>query len=445
MARKLDLRSGLPVWFAYPAPSVPAGRLTRDVKTDVLVVGMGIWGAMMAEALTRDGHSVICIDRRGPLKGSTPATTALVQFEIDQPLTKLSRMIGRAAAEQAWRRSRLAVLNLRGRIAELEINCGLSGTQSLYLAGNALGPSELREEADARRQAGIGATYLTHEPLAEKFGIDRDAAILSHDNLALDPRKLTAGLLLNALARKARFYAPVEALAIEDSRDDVVVGTDRGPAITARHLVLATGYELTDIVPATAHRVISTWAIATSRQPRKIWPRAAFIWEASEPYLYTRATADGRVICGGEDEDFTDETRRDALIGGQVSPHCRETRATVPSSLDHARIRLGRLLRHHDHRPAVYRRAAPPSAHSCRDGLWRQRHYLLAGSLRDHLLCDWRRRRRGCEAVRVYPKGRASFRRRHKALAASPVVAAIQIVWKSINRNRNRSRAFKQW
>ena len=32
-----------------------------------------------------------------------------------------------------------------------------------------------------------------------------------------------------------------------------------------------------------------------------------------------RATADGRVICGGEDEDFTDETRRDALIGGQVS------------------------------------------------------------------------------------------------------------------------------
>ena len=27
-----------------------------------------------------------------------------------------------------------------------------------------------------------------------------------------------------------------------------------------------------------------------------------------------RATRDGRVICGGEDEDFTDETRRDELI-----------------------------------------------------------------------------------------------------------------------------------
>jgi glycine/D-amino acid oxidase-like deaminating enzyme len=313
MARKLDLRSGRPVWFAYRAPAVPVGKLTHDVKTDVLIVGMGISGAMMAEALTRDGHSVICIDRRGPLRGSTPATTALVQFEIDQPLTKLSRMIGRASAEQAWRRSRLAVLNLRGRIAELGIACGQASTPSLYLAGNVLGPSELREEAEARRQAGIGATYLTHEPLAEKFGIDRDGAILSHDNISLDPRKLTAGLLLRALARKARFYAPVEATTIEDGRSEVVVGTSLGPTITAQHLVLATGYELTDIVPATAHRVISTWAIATRPQPRSVWPGAAFIWEASEPYLYMRATADGRVICGGEDEDFTDENRRDAL------------------------------------------------------------------------------------------------------------------------------------
>jgi glycine/D-amino acid oxidase-like deaminating enzyme len=79
-------------------------------------------------------------------------------------------------------------------------------------------------------------------------------------------------------------------------------------------VVLATGYELVDIVPAAAHQIISTWAIATRPQPQKLWPGAAFIWEASDPYLYMRATADGRVICGGEDEDFVDETRRDELI-----------------------------------------------------------------------------------------------------------------------------------
>ncbi|MBZ9680467.1 MULTISPECIES: NAD(P)/FAD-dependent oxidoreductase [unclassified Mesorhizobium] len=314
MLRKLDLSTGRPVWSAYRAPAVPTGSLTRDVKTDVLIVGMGISGAMMAEALTAGAHAVICIDRRGPLKGSTAATTALVQFEIDQPLSTLSMMIGKGQARQAWRRSRLAVSNLAARIAELGINCGISRTQSLYLAGTVLGPSELRDEAEARQMAGIGATYLTSAPLAGAFGIDRGGAILSHGNIALDPRKLTAGLLLKALERKARLYAPVEATAIEDSADEVVVATTDGPTITARHVVLATGYELIDIVPAAAHRVISTWAIATCPQPRKLWPGAAFIWEASDPYLYVRATADGRVICGGEDEEFLDETRRDKLI-----------------------------------------------------------------------------------------------------------------------------------
>lgn len=318
MKRKLDLRGGRPVWFSYRAPSVPAGKLTRDVKTDVLVVGMGISGAMAAEALTRAGHSVICIDRRGPLKGSTSATTALVQFELDQPLTRLATIKSKADAEQAWRRSRLAVINLSGRIAELAIDCSLTCLPSLYLAGNLLDPTELQAEAEARRQAGVAASYLTRQALTEKFGIHRAGAIFSHGNLALDPRKLTAGLLLKSLARKARFYAPVEATAIEHGRGQVTVGTSLGPIITAQHLVLATGYELTDLIPATRHRIVSTWAIATGRQPKAIWTDAALIWEASDPYLYIRATADGRVICGGEDEDFTDEAHRDALIADKA-------------------------------------------------------------------------------------------------------------------------------
>ncbi|MDG4892342.1 FAD-binding oxidoreductase [Mesorhizobium sp. WSM4976] len=314
MPRKLDLRSGTPVWSAYRSPAVPADRLTRDAKTDVLIVGMGISGATMAEALTRDGHAVICIDRRGPLKGSTAATTALVQFEIDQPLTRLSRMIGRDAARQAWVRSRLALANLHGRIAELDIRCRSADAPSLYLAGDRLGASGLRHEAQARRVAGIGASVLTREELRNDFGIDRAAAILSHGNLALDPRKLTSGLLMRALQRKARFYAPAEAIAIADDRLGVTVAMRHGPVIKARHLVLATGYELLDIVPKIRHRIISTWAIATRPQPGRIWPLAALIWEASDPYLYLRATSDGRVICGGEDEEFTDEERRDALI-----------------------------------------------------------------------------------------------------------------------------------
>lgn len=90
--------------------------------------------------------------------------------------------------------------------------------------------------------------------------------------------------------------------------------TQRGIEIQARQLVLCTGYEFPKLVPAAGHRLASTWAIATRRQPKHLWPEECLIWEANTPYLYARATADGRVICGGEDEDFVDEDRRDEKL-----------------------------------------------------------------------------------------------------------------------------------
>jgi glycine/D-amino acid oxidase-like deaminating enzyme len=315
MARKLDLRTGRTVWQANRAPSVPTQKLSRDIKTEVLVVGMGVSGAMIAEQLTADGRDVAMIDRRGPLLGSTLATTALVQFEIDQPLTKLMTQIGRPDAERAWRRSRLAVSNLVERIEELGISCDAVRRNSLYLAGNSLGAADLRTEADARRAAGIGAEYLARGALQARYGIKRDAAILSHGNVALDPRKLVAGLLNLAAQRKARLYAPVEAITMRHAKDEVVVETASGPTIRAKHVVLATGYELMDGIDAPRHQIISTWAIATAPQKRALWPEHCHIWEASDPYLYMRTTSDGRVVAGGEDEDCTDEDRRDGLIG----------------------------------------------------------------------------------------------------------------------------------
>ena len=77
---------------------------------------------------------------------------------------------------------------------------------------------------------------------------------------------------------------------------------------------MATGYEFPKFVPMRGHKIISTYAIATVKQPKRLWPEQCTIWEASEPYLYLRTTVEGRIICGGEDEDFVDEEKRDALL-----------------------------------------------------------------------------------------------------------------------------------
>ncbi|MGO4843538.1 FAD-dependent oxidoreductase, partial [Rhizobiaceae sp. 2RAB30] len=70
-----------------------------------------------------------------------------------------------------------------------------------------------------RQSIGLFSKYLPSKDLADQFGIDRDGAILSDGSLVLDPVKLSRGLLLRAVERGVRLYAPVEAVAIKDDRD----------------------------------------------------------------------------------------------------------------------------------------------------------------------------------------------------------------------------------
>ena len=312
--KKRDLRSGTSVWSHYRAAAVATEPLVRDQKTDVLIVGSGISGAMVAENLTAAGLSVLLLDRRRPMKGSTPASTALLQYEIDEPLTALQKKLGKDDAARAWRRSKLALESLATRVRFLSLPCHMTRRPSLYLAGDTLDADALRIEGEARMRIGLETSYLDAAALKERYGIKRKAALLSLDNVAADPRQLTAGFLNVACRRGAIIYSPVEVTDVESHRGSVSVLTKDGPIISAKAVIFASGYEMPKMIDMSRHQIISTWAIATKPQPRKLWPEQAFIWEASDPYLYARTTHDGRVICGGEDEEFSDEETRDALL-----------------------------------------------------------------------------------------------------------------------------------
>jgi glycine/D-amino acid oxidase-like deaminating enzyme len=133
-----DLRTGRTFWQSRRLSKIETRPLRREVEADVLIVGAGISGAMTAEALSEVGLRVVIVDRRGALKGSTTASTALLQYEIDVPLSKLAKRIGRERAERIWRRSYLALSALRDRARRLDIKADIVDRDSLYLQGNEL-------------------------------------------------------------------------------------------------------------------------------------------------------------------------------------------------------------------------------------------------------------------------------------------------------------------
>lgn len=309
--KKRDLRTGKPVWALK---RVPYSALQHDIETQVLIIGSGISGAMIADLLTADGFNVVIVDRRKPMRGSTAASTAMVLHEIDEPLIRLSRKIGSKNATRAWDRSWQAVFNLHARISELRISCDRAVRNSLYLAGNVLDEKNLKKEFEMRKKHGLPVTYLKRNDLKNIYGISRAGAIRSSGSLVLDPVKLTAGLIKATQQKGMKIFTPVEITKVESSKTTVKAYTKDGYIIKCKYLIFCTGYEFPDYVPMKGHKIISTYAIATKPQKKPLWPKESLIWEASDPYLYLRTTKDKRIIIGGEDEEFSDDKARDKLL-----------------------------------------------------------------------------------------------------------------------------------
>jgi len=305
-----DLHGGRAPWGRGLRPPQNSP-LSQSLKTDVLVVGGGITGSLAAQHLAARGIDVIVVDREQPGLGSTAASTAMLQWEIDCTLGELTGFYGFDRAAQLYRRSVAAVQGLAGLVGSLGFDCAFRPRSTLYISAGEAGPSALREEHLLRERAGLPGLLLDHKDLLSRFGLDRAAAILSPGSADADPLLLSWGLLRDAQVRGALLIDAM-VTAYHDAPGSVTVETDGPFVIEAKHVILATGYVMPDFVRSEIHQTASSWAIATVPQAAgTLWPGGELIWEASETYNYARTTTDGRIIIGGGDDDTVDPLARD--------------------------------------------------------------------------------------------------------------------------------------
>ena len=290
------MRSARTPWARDPSFAPPP--VIDDFRCEVLIVGAGITGALMAERLTRQGLGVVLIDRESPAQGSTMASTAMLLWEIDRSLGELTQLYGLERAARCYRASLDAVSGLQSLVAQHGLRCGMRPRNSLYLATDD-NAKPLHEEFALRSRIELPGDFLDHATLLSTFGIARAGAILSPASADADPVQLTRGLLKISLGRGARLFK-ANAIAFDGAGSAVSVGLDNDHEIEARHVVLATGYVMPRIVRPTIQQIASSWAIATVPQPNNIWKDGTLIWENSKTYHYARTTADGRIIFGAK-------------------------------------------------------------------------------------------------------------------------------------------------
>ena len=326
----MDLTSPEPFWLLTNGLGDVAPPLSGNRRCDVAVIGAGITGALCADALTAEGLSVIVLDKRQPGLGSTSASTALLQYELDESLVDLIDKVGRRRATDAYRAT-LAGVRRVGRICrELSEDVGFKRRPTLYFASTPADAKQFPKERDARVAIGLSCELLSRRELHSIVDFSAAAALTTNAGAEVDPWRLTKALLTRASDRGAVLFGRTETRRITAARRHVEVQTNRG-SIRARYVVIATGYEAERFLPAPVAKLHSTYAIATEPVPSFAgWPGRSLIWESARPYLYMRTTEDNRILVGGLDDPFRNPTARDRRVSTKARGLLRKARKLFP-------------------------------------------------------------------------------------------------------------------
>ena len=307
----MDLHTGRPIWIQEPSESPETHRpLEGDERCEVVVVGGGISGALVADRLIGAGVETVVVDCREFGCGSTAASTNLLLYETDSTLQELSERFGPDAARRIFELGRGAIDSIERLTADLGDPCGFSRRDSLYLASGPAHAHALRREFELRRRMSFDVQWLETQDLAAAgYSFRAPAAIRTRGAGQVNALCLTRRLLGRAADRACRLYTRTEVVGVDDEREGLVqLRTAEGHRVRARAAVFATGYEADRFLgPRKVGHLTSTWAVASEPVERfEGWPDRALIWETSRPYLFLRTTDDGRVIVGGEDEPYAE-------------------------------------------------------------------------------------------------------------------------------------------
>ncbi|PWN66614.1 NAD(P)/FAD-dependent oxidoreductase [Chryseobacterium oncorhynchi] len=312
----MDLKSNEPFWLLKNGLMASYPSLKSDEKCDVLIIGGGITGSLIAHQMIEDGYETILIDKRELCNGSTSATTSMLQYEIDVPLYELIGKIGKKGAVESYKACSDAIDNIEKISVQIRSNAGFKRKKSLYFASKKKDVEWLKKEYEARKNAGFEVKWLNTEQILKNFEFENTyGGIVSRQGASIDAFQFAHELFKHNVRKGLKIFDKTEMVNVEYHKGFNLATVDSGFQIKAKKIIYCIGYESKNLLKENFVDLKSTYAVVSEMDKDKFKNiNNTLVWNTDDPYIYMRTTDDGRLLIGGGDEDFYDAEKRDALL-----------------------------------------------------------------------------------------------------------------------------------
>lgn len=279
--------------------------LTEDISTDVLIVGGGVTGCLLAYFFSKNNIPCVLVEKNTIASGSTSLTTALLEYQLDRNIAELPILEDDVIT--AYKLNLEAIDEIENFSKKFGNDFYFNRTNSVLFTNKTADIGALKQEFETRINHGFNVSFNTDN----NYDFENKANITAFNGGAeLDPFLFSHSLLRES--KNCKIYEHTEIKDIIYSKK-VTSTTDYGSKITSNIVISSVGFSTEFFSNRNFGTKMSTFSIIT-KPIDDLKPFSGIFRDNESIYTYFRKTHDNRIIIGGEDCDHYQGLHNDQVI-----------------------------------------------------------------------------------------------------------------------------------
>lgn len=295
-------------YFSDTDTKIPQHKyLDENICTDVLIIGGGIDGAITSYYFGRSGIDTVLIDKARLGYTNTACATALLEYQLDDLANDLKKHFSKEELVDVYRIGLQSLDDITAAINELGNRCNYAARDTLIYTLKEGERDALYREYEFRKENGFEVRFITGENNPFPFGI-KAGVYAPGGGAEFNPYLFAGQMFAGAEKKSVRVYEHTEATRIIKNGGGFKVVTDYGIEINCNKVVCCTGYNTKLFTSKKLCDKYLSYTVVTNPLPGIAWHERCLLQDNAEPYHYLRLTPDDRVVIGGEDILFFNDT-----------------------------------------------------------------------------------------------------------------------------------------
>ena len=211
--------------------------LSKNINTDVCIIGAGIFGMTCGYYLSKAGLNVSIIEKNEIGHKTTGHTTAKITSQHGLFYTYLVETYGEGFAKDYLSANQEAIENIKNIIDDEKINCDFERQSNFVYTTNPNEVAQIKKEVDVLNALGFPANFVTKTGLP--FNVA--AAVQFKNQAQFNPIKYLNGLTKCISKNNGEIFTNTTVIDVKKIGDNFYIFTPNN-VITSKYVILASHY-----------------------------------------------------------------------------------------------------------------------------------------------------------------------------------------------------------